>query len=79
MWQPRTFIIRLYPDGPGRSAGLLEDAGSGKQFRFVDKEELWSLLHRPVPLKSPDINARRGKKDARAPFQPDTGHPTKEG
>jgi hypothetical protein len=62
MWQPRTFIVRLYPDGSGRTAGLVEDAGSGKQFRFTDKEELWGLLHRPVLLKSPEARLGRVRK-----------------
>jgi len=54
MWQPRTFIVRLYPDGPGRTVGLLEDAGSGRQFHFSNKEELWSLLHSPTLSESPE-------------------------
>lgn len=59
MWQPRTFIVRLYPDGPGRTAGLVEDAGSGKRVRFADKDELWSLLTRPFLLKSPGAKPNR--------------------
>ncbi len=58
MWQPRIFIVRFYPAG-GRIAGLLEDSGSGKQFRFADKDELWALMHRPVLLQTPKAGKRR--------------------
>lgn len=58
MWQPRTFIVHFYPNG-NRTAGLVEDSGSGKRFRFIDKDELWALMHRPVLLQSPKARGRR--------------------
>jgi hypothetical protein len=70
MWQPRTFIVRLYPDGPDGSAGLVEDADSGKQSHFAGKDELWSLLTRPAPPKSTKAKRSRvGKTGKPAPRQ----------
>ena len=59
MWQPRTFIVRLYPDGTGRTAGLVEVPGSAKQFRFANQDELWALLHTPSLTKSPEARRRQ--------------------
>lgn len=65
MKQPRSFVLRLYADEPGRTAGILEDARTGRQFRFADKEDLWNLLQRgrrPIPIpavRGPGSTGRR--------------------
>lgn len=47
MWQPRTYVLRVYRQGPKRLVGLIENPSNGTKQTFSTMEQLWGLLRTP--------------------------------
>ena len=62
MARPYHYVVRIYRRGYASLEGLVEDTCTGAERRFSTAEQLWSLLHRPIPRKAPS-GQRRGTND----------------